>query len=218
VKSYIDIHTHRPSGGTDVVSVFNQMLQESSLTFSDLFSIGLHPWYADQVSLEELSVLLDHTSMQENLYAFGECGLDKNCKISFQKQQEVFELHLEKCLKYRKPIVIHCIRAWDEIIEMTENCSTIKILHGYNGSKELTTRLLKKGFCFSVGEAILNPNSKIGRAIQIIPTSALFLETDTSQFPIQAIYKATAIALNIGEKELREQIFENFLGSMSAGG
>ncbi len=148
--------------------------------------------------------------MNENLYAFGECGLDKNCKVSFQKQQEVFEIHLKKSSELRMPVIIHCVRAWEELIEITTGHTSVKIIHGYNGSEEMTKRLVKHGFCFSVGEAILKPDSKIGRSIQLIPPTALFLETDMSQSSIQTIYAAAALGRKIEESELCLQILENF--------
>jgi TatD DNase family protein len=213
-RPYIDLHTHQIVSELDVVSVYNLMLDKTSDLPEFPFSAGLHPWYAAQLSLEKLSFALDLCASNLHLNAFGETGLDKACNIPFRLQLDVFELHLKKATEHSKPLILHCVKAWDELIEIVAKYPVIKILHGYTGSEELTNRLVKKGFYFSVGEAILKPDSKIGRSIQMIPTSALFLETDTSKFPIQDIYHAAAIALHIGEQELRGCIFENFLRSM----
>jgi len=210
VDNYIDLHTHRTSTDQKVTAVLNLMLNETAETPSGLFSVGLHPWYADQLSLQELSRLLDFFSLHQNLIAFGECGLDKKVKISMQIQLDVFELHLKKCLEHKRPAVIHCVKCWEELIETAANYPMVKILHGFNGAPQLTKRLVKAGFSFSVGKAILDPASKIQESIPLIPPSAIFLETDTSPASIQSIYSAAATSLKMAETELKKQIHANF--------
>ncbi|HWR98990.1 MAG TPA: TatD family hydrolase, partial [Prolixibacteraceae bacterium] len=149
-------------------------------------------------------------SSGSNMVAFGETGLDKACEIPLQVQLDVFELHLEKAVEHNKSIIIHCVKAWDEIIEISSRFPAIKILHGYNGSDELTGRLLKQGFYFSVGSAILNPRSKIRHSIATIPATLLFCETDTSQVSVKSIYAGVSEALKMEEEALKSILFHNF--------
>jgi TatD DNase family protein len=210
MSPYIDLHTHRIRQDDGVISVCNMMLHASSEIPTHLFTAGLHPWYADQLSTENLRWRLDQCVMVENFVAFGETGLDKVCKVPMQLQLDAFELHLNKAVEHCKPIILHCVKAWDELTEMADSYPAIKILHGYNGSTQLTDRLLKSGFLFSIGKGILNSTSKIHSAINIIPVTSLFCETDTSDVSIQEIYKGFATARKVTETELRDTIYANF--------
>lgn len=199
----------------EVIAVFNRLLNAVGETPSSQFSAGLHPWYANQLSLQALSVALDQDALNEKLVAFGETGLDKVCKIPMLLQKDVFELHLKKGEEYNKPVILHCVKAWDELMEILANYSTMNILHGFNGSIQLTERLIENEFHFSIGKAILNPSSKIQSAIHLIPFSSLFCETDTSDISIQAIYHGISERLKISEEDLRSIIYDNYtrLGS-----
>ena len=144
------------------------------------------------------------------MVALGEIGLDKVCTIPFQRQQDIFKLQLELAANNHMPVVLHCVKAWDELIEITSGFQHTMIVHGYTGSVELTQRLLEKGFSFSVGKAILDSRSKIQRSIQAIPLTSLFCETDDGDISIQAIYEGVSAALKIKCGELREAIFANY--------
>ena len=193
-----------------MISVYNQMLQEESDTPPLLFTAGLHPWYADQLSLKVLSLLLDRCAESPDFVAFGETGLDKGCSIPMKMQSDVLDLHLKKAVKNGKPVILHCVRAWDELIEIAAGNPAIKILHGYNGSEQLTDRLLQNRFLYSIGKGILNPSSKIHAALHLIPLSSIFCETDTSDVPIQEIYQGFSAALKMKEEDLRGVIYDNY--------
>jgi TatD DNase family protein len=207
---YINLHTHKLLKEENVISVYNQMLQEASDIPPYLFTAGLHPWYADQLSLNVLSHLLDRCAASLDFVAFGETGLDKGCSIPMKMQLDVFDLHLKKAVQHGKPLILHCVKAWDELIEITAGNPSIKILHGYNGSEQLTDRLLHNGFLYSIGKGILNPLSKIHAALHLIPLSSIFCETDNSDVPIQEIYQGVSAALKMKEEDLSGVIYDNF--------
>ena len=213
---YIDLHCHRHNHEVDVVSVYNLLLHENQDIPDFPFSAGLHPWHASVFSPEILSIALDGFTACPNLIAFGETGLDKACDVPMQLQQDIFELHLKKAEEIGKPLILHCVKAWDEIIEIAAGYSVTRILHGYNGSPQLTGRLLKQGFNFSIGKAIRFPDAKIHKAIPMIPISSLFCETDNSDISIQDIYTALSASLKLSEEKLRETIFNNFTRLRSA--
>lgn len=210
MEPYIDLHTHNLRPDDDVISVYNLLLNQTSDIPAGPFSAGLHPWHADLLTSELLSNKLDQLVKYNQMLAFGETGLDTLCGVPLPLQQEMFELHLQKAIAYKKPLIIHCVKAWEEVIDMTSNYQVIKILHGYNGSPELTGRLVKAGFCFSVGKAIMNPASKIHSSISLIPTDSLFCETDTSDISIQMIYRIISEGLHLKEEQLKKIIFGNY--------
>ncbi|MEI7831325.1 MAG: TatD family hydrolase [Prolixibacteraceae bacterium] len=193
-----------------MISIYNLMLHEKGNVPTGAYSAGLHPWFADHYSPQEINLILEQIAGDQNLIALGETGLDKICSIPMQVQQEIFEIHLKKAVEYNKPVVLHCVKAWEELIEMTSGFPNAKILHGYNGTTELTKRLLNHNFLFSIGTAILNPKAKIQIAIRIIPISSLFCETDTYEIPIHDIYAAIGRNISVKEEQLIEDVFANY--------
>ncbi|MCK9411162.1 MAG: TatD family hydrolase [Prolixibacteraceae bacterium] len=211
MDNYINFHTHKLSTQDGVITVYNQLLHEETDIPKQLYSAGLHPWHADKLSAAELSRILDLHGSSSNLVALGETGLDKVCKIPIQLQQDIFELHLNKAVILCKPVIIHCVKAWEELLEITRHYHIPMILHGYNGSDQLTANLVKRGFYFSVGTMILNPNSRICHAINHIPISSIFCETDDSDLPVQSIYKAVGGYLKMKETDFKRAVIENFV-------
>jgi TatD DNase family protein len=216
VIPYVDLHTHGKNRKDEVIAVNNLMLNESADLPSQPFSAGLHPWHADQLSLETLSARLNECLLSPDLVAIGETGLDKVCKTPINLQKDVFEFQLKIASENRKPVIIHCVKAWDELIEISSNYKSIKILHGYNGGVQLTERLLKKGFYFSVGAAILNTDSRVRSAIHFIPKTSLFCETDTAEISINQVYKVLGEILQLQDEDLRKIIFDNYTRIESA--
>lgn len=210
MSPYVDFHTHLNFQSPEVVSVYNLMLHEKVHTPTGKYSAGLHPWFADYYSCMEISIILEECACDNHLIAFGETGLDKSCQVPLQVQQDIFEIHLKKAVEKSKPVVLHCVRAWDEIIEQTSGFPGAKVLHGYNGTVELTKRLLNHNFLFSIGTAIINPTSKINRSLLFIPVKSIFCETDTSKYSIQNIYASVSDKLNMNDGELRKVVFANF--------
>lgn len=211
MDNYIDFHTHKQSAPDGVITVYNLLVHEETSIPKHFYSAGLHPWYADKLSTAELSRVLDLHGTRLNLIALGEAGLDKVCKIPIQIQKDVFELQLNKAVILSKPVIIHCVKAWEEMLEITRHYHVPMILHGYNGSDQLTANLVKRGFFFSIGPMILNPNSSISHAIRYIPISSIFCETDESDQPIQSVYDAVSGYLKMKETDLRRTVFENFV-------
>jgi len=193
-----------------VTAVYNRLLHEEKDVPEGLFSAGLHPWHADMMHLASISATLDQLASDSNMVAFGEAGLDKACNVPMAVQLDVFELHLKKAVEFNKPIILHCVKAWEEIIEISSTYPIRKILHGYNGSTQLTGRFVQEGFYFSVGSAILNTGSKISQSIHTIPLSSLFCETDNSQASVKSVYKGVSDVLKMEEDALKSILFKNF--------
>jgi TatD DNase family protein len=212
---YINLHTHRQSSSPEVKSVYNLMLHEKRVPIQQLFSAGLHPWFADQAP-GDLLMLLSQLAKQPNFFAYGETGLDKLCSVPFQLQQDIFKLHLEMANEKNKPVILHCVKAWDEMIEMAAGYPLPRILHGYNGSLALTKRLVEKGFYFSIGRAVTNPKSKLHHSLHAIPRNQLFCESDDATTSIQAIYEGVGAVFQLTSEELRAIIFANFAKIRSA--
>ncbi len=207
---FIDIHTHQAVLQSEVISVTNLFLQDFHPEIAHPFSAGIHPWHADRFESPEIERMLQVVSTHPQLVAFGETGLDKRCQADWNKQQISFQLHLKFAEKIGKPLIIHCVKAWDELLAITSGTKAILILHGYTGNRELTKQLINKGFRFSVGNAILSEKSRICQAVSDIPSSALFCETDECETDITTIYRRVAQLRSEKVDTLKEEIFRNY--------
>lgn len=209
---FIDIHTHQPVYTEDVISVSSLFLQDveinQPLTYP--FSTGIHPWHADKIDLDEIKKRLENLISQPELIAIGETGLDKKSQVDIDLQKRVFELHIEFAEKIHKPLIIHSVNSWNEIIACQKKSNISFILHGFNANIELTKQLIHHGFCFSIGSAILKEKVKLRESVKIIPITSLFFETDDEILDIREIYKTSALILKCSVEELKHQLFANY--------
>ena len=195
---FIDIHTHNPIVSDEIISVPSLFLQDVDFEHqhSRPFTAGIHPWQAEIFKPEEIKTMLERLKGQSGLIAVGETGLDKKCKIDFNLQKKVFELHLDFAIINQRPLIIHCVNAIDEMLYYAKRSDVPFIFHGYNANTELTKQLLRHGFYFSIGKAIIKDNSKLRKALQIIPATSLFFETDDDAIDIREIYYIASAILN----------------------
>lgn len=189
---YHDIHTHNIPAHTGTLGIVNLYEWFSLASSYQACSIGLHPWHlqdheADMRELERYATL-------PNVLAIGECGLDKACSTDMQLQVAVFEQQATLAQRIGKPLIIHCVRAHEEVVAILkrQHITVPVIFHGFNKSEQLAARLLKDGYYLSFGSAILRENAPALGVLQDVPTTKFFLETDNSGLPIADIYARAA--------------------------
>jgi TatD DNase family protein len=210
---YIDIHTHKSGIDENVFALENITIDENfNLEIDHFYSIGLHPWYLEKEFKEQDFQDLEILSNSPQIIAIGEIGLDRMIETDFNLQIEMFERQLLLAEKVNKPVLIHCVKAFSEIISVKKRLKPRinMIIHGFNQNEQILVQLLKHNFFLSIGEAVLNPNSNAAMLIQQIPIECLFLETDDSNVSIKEIYQESAKILKISENELINQINQNF--------
>lgn len=164
----------------------NEFIQESKNHPNGFFTCGIHPWHSTD-SLDRIECLKEIVQ-DKRVVGVGEIGLDKIHGPSLDVQLAVFEKQVEIANTVNKPIVIHCVKYWDELITVYNKQKTKKpwILHGFRGNKQQAEQLVKLGFYFSIGK-YFNEES-----VEKIPIERLFLETDTSDIYIGEIYQNVA--------------------------
>ena len=145
--NYFNAHTHLSNTTT---SIYNLIVGKNNST-SGFFSAGIHPWYINEskTQFEELLVLVKN----QKCLAIGECGLDKLCSSPFGQQMEVFKKQIELAEKLQKPLIIHCVKAFDELLKIKKSSKTGVpwVIHGFNQKNEMAKQLLAQGFYFSFG-------------------------------------------------------------------
>lgn len=205
---YYNIHTHKFSDNEEIVELVNQYPDEvdSNLPF---FSVGIHPWYLNENQLGEQLELIEKYVHLSNCKAIGECGLDKRIETSIEIQKKVFIPQLLLAEKYKKPVVLHCVAAYQELIEIKKelNLTVPLIIHGFSKNKQVAQSLLNNGFYLSFGKyLLLNPD--LGEVLKTVPLERLFLETDTMEQTIFDVYSKAESILN---KDVRSIITENYI-------
>lgn len=206
---FYDAHTHTFSLEKNTFSIVNTY--PDSTNFSNPFSIGIHPWFINQNKIDEELLIIQEKLKLENCFAIGECGLDKIIKTDFELQKEVFKKQVHLSEKYQKPLIIHCVKAHQEIIEIKKeiNPNQIWILHGFNKNLQIAESLLKNGIILSFGEEIIN-NKKLQEVVSKIPISSILVETDTAEIAINEVYKKMSEIQNISLENLQTEIKQNF--------
>ena len=207
----INLHTHRTdeTGNIQILNVFAQDLSPTEMHC--FFSVGLHPWHIGKVNPKECFQAIDLAADQKNMLAVGECGLDRSIDMTFAIQEWCFKQQVQIADNHRKPLIIHCVRAYSDLQKhKKENKSGLPwIIHGYYGNLETTLSLIKHDFYFSIGEQLLNDESKHD-IFRSIPIERLFLETDDDEISIYEIYSLAAQILKLDKKELTHIVANNF--------
>ncbi|MBA4240727.1 MAG: hydrolase TatD [Sphingobacteriaceae bacterium] len=204
---YINIHTHHLSKDNGVFLFNNRFGFDKEQYFEKYFSVGIHPWDADlQISILELEKIIQHS----NCLAIGECGLDKLIDIDLELQKRIFISQLDLAVKYQKPMIIHCVKAFDELIEICQSyhLKIPLIIHGFNKSQQLLQQLINKGFYISLHHSVFD---KVDYDFFNIPLEKIFLETDNNEsILIEDVYEKAAVCFQIQEDDLKEKIYTNF--------
>lgn len=199
---FINIHTHQPALANETAIVnFYENFERVAAT--GLYSIGLHPCFSTHAEMEELKEWSTH----KYVITIGECGLDKLSTTNFLLQQQLFEQQVQLANSLQKPLIIHCVKAWTEVLEILQGSKVPVIFHGFNKSKELALQLTGKGYYLSFGKALEQDQMK--EVITSVPLSQVFLETDTAGVSIQYIYELAAAAFVIELNSLSLKIQKN---------
>ena len=147
-----------------------------------------------------------------HLKAVGECGLDRPRGASLEIQTDALERQIHIAERVGKPVILHCVKAFPELIGAKKRLSPSVplIVHGFNNNLQILRSLLDAGFYISLGAALLRPGSNAVRTIPVIPAGRLFLETDDSGRMIDDIYTKASALLNIEITQLKSNIQCNF--------
>jgi TatD DNase family protein len=204
-----NLHTHSASGNPDVFEIVNRYPNEAIDV--PYFSTGIHPWYIDEEKIEEHLAIIEQRLQQDNCLALGECGLDKRIAIPFNVQVKVFERQLLLAKQYQKPVILHLVAAFQELIQIKDMLQpgVPMIVHGYSKNAQQANQLLDNGFYLSFGKYLLR-NPELGEVFAGVPKDRFFLETDTIEEGIADVYTKAALTRNVDKDELKNNVAENF--------
>jgi len=173
-------------------------------------SIGLHPIHVnkDRVDEDEVGPLkkfetrgeeFNHAEYEkliksDKVIAVGEIGLDywRKPKTTARKQEfikrqkDAFIAQLDLSLEYKKPLILHCRVAHNDMIDILENHPIIKnftlagppgVVHSFTGNIEQLHRFLNMGFYIGINGLVFKLPF-IKEAVKETPLERIVLETD----------------------------------------
>lgn len=165
-----------------------------------IYSVGIHPWNAAETSDRQLSQL-EEMAVMPCVVAIGETGFDAVRGGDIGLQRNLFERHVRLSESLRKPLVVHCVRAYQQLIAAKHALKPAMpwMVHGFRGKPEVADMLLRAGCYISLGPLF---NS---RTAQLIPADRLLIETDDdSHADISTVCDAVARERGISPEALAD--------------
>ncbi len=211
----LDIHTHhRSSTEASDESIFNIALTSSPVILNEVknlftqgegyFSLGIHPWTAAQATSETWAIL-EEAVRHPQVLAIGEAGLDKLTTSDWNIQQEAFIRQIQLSEAVGKPLIIHCVKAFNEIIRLKKEMKPQQswIIHGFRNNLNIARQLMNEGIYLSLGEKYQTD------VLMSIPLERLLVETDESTCPVRDIVVRMAEVRGMEADELIKILTEN---------
>lgn len=215
MSPYVNIHTHSSNyiDNKEFIEIQNIDVDNIvNVDVSHFYSIGIHPWDCQQLTVNSQQILMKCLG-DLNFLAIGECGLDRVCDADFELQKKVFIKQIELSEQFNKPLIIHAVRSYPDIISIRKETKSKAdwIMHGFQGNEQSAEQLLKHNIYLSLGDVLFKNETKAQRLLQTIPLEKLFLETDVAERKISDVYEKAALLSGIEMDKLRNEIFNNFV-------
>lgn len=206
-----DIHTHHhpTTPGTAIVQLTPDAFSPQPEHF---YSVGLHPWTIGddwRTQMAGLLVMALHT----HVLMIGEAGLDKkNGSAPMETQMEVFREHVRLSELIRKPLIVHCVKAFDELLAIRkETKATLPwVIHGFRGGVEQWRQLSRAGMHVSLGKHYDE------ELIKQLPPELLLLESDDTT-ELDTVYSRASHDTGIPIPELSTHVGNNLLQLLRQG-
>lgn len=153
------------------------------------FSVGIHPYESRKYTHDDWAEIARLAHLPQ-VVAIGECGIDTTRDILPSLQQELFEKHISLSESVGKPLIIHCVKAFDTLIALRRQYRPTQawIVHGFRGKPRQALQLAREGLLLSIGT---RHNPEIFNSFS--PGEILF-ETDEMPHEIDALYSQAAKA------------------------
>ena len=175
---------------------------------STYYSVGIHPWSSisalnDEGFANECINAMQRKLSMESVALIGESGLDSLRGANLDVQRQLFIRQIQLSETYRKPMIIHCVKAFPELLEIrkTTGASQLWIIHGYRNKNEQARQLMQHGIQISFG-----PRFNEGAMKLAWEKGMMWLETDESDCPIQEMYRIASECLEVPIEQIKEQI------------
>lgn len=152
------------------------------------YALGLHPYFLKaDYTLYQTQLMARLDARPTRCVAIGECGLDFAIKVDPALQEEALQWQFELARQYGLPVILHCRKAHNRLIQMVKVANLPKggVLHAFSGSYEQGMEWVRLGFSLGIGGTITYPRAnKTRQAVAKLPLEHLLLETDAPDMPL----------------------------------
>ncbi|UII25968.1 TatD family hydrolase [Fulvivirga maritima] len=209
-QRYLDFHTHsmrhvEDDNVMEIVSIHLGKDKEKRF-----FTIGMHPWWTEQPIGHRQKQELSQWLQNEHCLAMGEMGLDNLKGPEMSQQMDILRSQLEVAQELNKPVIIHCVRAYDQLIHIKKEFPNIEkwCVHGYGRHAILAQQLIDHGFYLSIMPTV--KPERYDSLFKELPHSKLFLETDSMpNVSIKDVYSQLSKITGMDESDLCRQMNSN---------
>lgn len=209
-NNFINIHIHKKENAGSILDI-RCISPEENFSNDELISVGIHPWDADLETHKSKIDKMDELLKTRNVVAVGETGIDRLKNNNLDLQIELFEIQLQIAQKYDKPVIIHCVRGFNELLTLRKKYSaTPWIVHDYRKNVFIAEQLIEHNCYLSFGRVIENPLTKLKTLLETIDLNKIFFETDDFPINIKDIYIKFAELRKIQVEELIKIINNNY--------
>lgn len=204
MNTIVDFHTHRLDATAALISVDPRHFDPQP---GLCYSVGFHPWHeVDQLTDHDFA-LLERCARHPQVLAIGETGMDRLRGADLDIQEQVFVRHLHLARETGKPVVVHCVRAVQDILHARHRSALDDLtlcIHAMRGNEHVARTWLEAGCYLSYGPHF---NST---ALLATPLDRLLIETDdATDLTIDAVAASIAQVLALPIEELLTQVTAN---------
>ena len=203
-----DAHAHGIPGKDDAVFRLRNVRDPfSPVPENVFFSAGIHPWDAGKYELAAFESMFD----SPRCLAIGECGLDRTSEAPLPLQMRVFEAQIAEAGGRSKPLLIHCVRCFPELLRLKSSCpaETSWVIHGFRGTTRKAFDLLDAGCTLSFGAGLLRDAGNMDYFADI-PLDRILVETDESPELFDRILAEAAALHLLPPSEFAAAVRTNF--------
>jgi TatD DNase family protein len=151
-------------------------------------ALGVHPWWAANAILDDLTTLETLLAEKEEVCAVGEIGLDFALDAAtFSAQQALFSAQLAIAKRFEKPIILHHRKSQPQLLAelKRQQFHYGGILHAFSGSYAQAKAFVDLGFKLGIGGTITYERAhKTQNTVKKLPLDSLVLETDAPAMPL----------------------------------
>ena len=147
---------------------------------------GCHPNFVSGLTEKKFATIAEMAEKPE-VIAIGETGLDHGRDQTEEEralQERWFRRFIELSIHLKKPLVIHCRDAKEDLIRILSEYQFQDrpgVIHCFSDDEKTASILIQMGFFFGIGGRFLKEesDSPLWKALAMIPAERLLLETDT---------------------------------------
>lgn len=137
---------------------------------------GVHPWYIGEAP-QDWAADLEKRLQKNPVAVVGECGIDRLKNQDTEAQKAVFLQQAELARRYKRPLIIHAVKADEEMQKLFGALPQRTVFHSFTGSAEWGKNIQKHGFYIGLNFSILRKKNMV-EILQNLDINHILSETD----------------------------------------